>query len=257
MTFARGAVIRRVAAFLACVALASCAHGGKPRPAGMRDVQTIAINPDVIMPDSISYLSAGQLWGQSVGSTVGGVVGGAVGAAIASTGEPQVAIKSKLEENHIDVGAILVDELRKALEKQGRFKVVDQDSADAIISIEVKDYGFKVAGPFRTNMHVLVKGSVTATAKDGKVLYTRKVSGHNTDATTHSIDDFLATPSNMDAAFRETASLIGKATAKSMAGHPVPTELPEPAPSVPGDAAPPSPTPPAPSAVPTGASGTP
>lgn len=258
MSFVRGAAIRRTAVFLACIALTSCAHEGKPRPAGMLELQTISINPDVVMPDSVSYMSAGQLWGQSAGSTIGGVAGAVVGSAIASADTPQVAIKSRLDENHIDVGAITVDELRKALGKQGRFKVVDQDSADAIASIEIKEYGFKVAGPFRTNMHVLIRAVVTVTGKDGKVLYHRNVGGHNTEATTFSMDEFLATPSNMDKAFRETAALMGNTTAKSMAGRPVPTEMPaEPAQANPADATPPAPPPVAPPATPAAASSTP
>ncbi len=207
--------IRRIALCFVCVALASCAHGGKPKASALQDITTISVAPDVVMPDSVSYLSAGQLWGAAVG--------GAIGGAIAAASSPQETIRSKLEEDHIDAGAILVTEMRDALAKDGRFKVVD-GNADAVASFEIKEYGFKIASPMTNRMKVLMRVVMTVTARDGTSLYHRKGGGHNSEATEYSMNELLATPSKMDAAFHEAAAVTARAQVRGMVGRPAAAE---------------------------------
>ena len=70
MSLMRSAAIRGASIVLACLALSSGADDGKPRPASLQEIQTIAVDPDVVMPDSLSYLSSGQLWGGAIGGAM-------------------------------------------------------------------------------------------------------------------------------------------------------------------------------------------
>lgn len=151
---------RALLAALACL-LAACASTGAEKPDAPL---TIAVDPKVEMTTAY-YVTPGEALGQAIGMGVGGVVGGIVGGAIASGHAPQFSFDDKLAENHIDVGAILVEEMRKALAQQKGLQVVDDPSqAQLVMTLKVVKLGFESRGSGGGQMFLGIEHTVSGAA---------------------------------------------------------------------------------------------
>jgi len=205
-----------VASVVACAGLFACAHNGDKQAANPLDaIRTISIDPLVVMPDSLHYVSNGQVWGRAIG--------GGLGAAIAQSASPSHSVRAELEENHIDMAAILIEEVRVALAKQHRFRVVEAN-ADAVLSFTVEEYGFHVAGPFSSKMKVLLDVKSKLISKHGQQVFDDSGSETNEDDTRHSMAEYFDDLRFLLAAFHQVAaaaaaSHIDSLTESAEEGH--------------------------------------
>jgi hypothetical protein len=195
---------RRVALLLLVLGagISGCAndgHRGKPAAHAMESVRTVSIDTQVALPDTIHYLSAGQVWG--------GAVGGMIGAAIMAASSPEQSIRMNLEKNNINIDAIFIEEMGTALAQQSRFQVVDH-GADAVLSFQVKEYGFHVAGPFTAKMKVLLKLESQATGPGDTPLFRAGAAAWNTEITRYTMDEYFEDRTRLLAAFHEVAAAV-------------------------------------------------
>lgn len=186
--------------------IAACAHDAKQGEA-VRAVRTISIDPQVVLPDRVHYVSAGQVWAGALLAGVGGVIGGLVAAGVGAASAPEHSIALALEKQGINVDAIFVEEMRTALARQTRFRVVE-GNADAVMSYKVRDYGFHVAGAFTTKMKVLLKVESSLTGRSEQPIFRAGAGAWNGETTRFTMDEFFADRSRLLAAFHEVAAMV-------------------------------------------------
>ena len=199
----------RVSLYVLCALLAACGHKNEKDepPDPMQKVSTVSVDPLVVMPASVHYFSNGQAWG--------GAIGGLIGGAIASAFTPSDPIRARLDEKHVDMGAILVEEMRAALARQSRLRLVDHD-ADGVISFEIKDYGFHADGAFSGKMKVLLNIETKVRDRKGEVLFSDTDRETNQDDTRHSMSDYFDNLPLLNAAFHQVAAQAAADQSNSM-----------------------------------------
>ncbi len=199
----------RVSLYVLCALLAACGHKNEKDepPDPMQKISTVSVDPLVVMPASVHYVSASQAWGAALGGVVGGAIVGAF--------MPNDPIRSKLDEKHVDMGAILVEEMRAALARQSRLRLVDRD-ADAVVSFEIKDYGFNTDSVLSGRMKVLLNIETKVRDRKGEVLFSDTDRETNQDDTRHSMSDYFDNLPLLNSAFHQVAAQAAADQSNSM-----------------------------------------
>lgn len=198
-------------ACMASLAMASCSHKGgvePPEPPNpLNAITTISIDPLIFMPPSVHYRSTGQKWGAAVG--------GAVGEAIVQSATPGASIRAKLDAAHIDMSAALVEEMRRAMASQRRFRIVDGD-ADASLKFKIVDYGFESGGLTTSNMTVILKVEAKLLDKKGRTLFEDSENSESERDTRYSMSEYFADTQRLLAAFHQVAAFVAQEESKSL-----------------------------------------
>ena len=211
-----------------CLVLAACADApvsttaspsvsvqSEPAPAPevnssnpLNGITTIAFDP-VVAPGEQFFLTAGQLWTEA-SSAIGGPVMVGIAASQAHTDSQNAwaELKPVLNQNHIDIPSMLVEQMRSALGRSGRFSVVD-GGADAMLSVAMSNYGLAVRSGFTNKLSAVLRFKVTLTDKNGQVVYLGEFSERNAESTRFSPEELKEDPERIGAAFTDTASRAG------------------------------------------------
>lgn len=182
---------------LGCLLLASCAHMDSSE-----QVVTVSIDPVVVMPKQVSYLTRDR--GQGL-------------IAIMIYYHP-FPVAEKLEENHVDMGEILVEEMRTALGHKSGIRVVDHD-ADLVMHLTIDRYGFFPCYGLSQKMMVLLEMETKVTRHEGKLFYSDPNRETGSGDMIRNIEEYFTDPSVLQMAFHQVAAQAAADQAKLLAYH--------------------------------------
>lgn len=121
-------------------------------------IKSIYVERSVKKAPEMHYMTAGDVW-----VVAGASMGGAVGAALLSSSKQEGSkterdfVAQLLADNEIRIEDIFLEEIFSELAHQDQFEIVDSvGEADAILIIDIYQYGFGPYGPFGgTKMPIL------------------------------------------------------------------------------------------------------
>jgi hypothetical protein len=166
------------------------------------------------MPERMFYMTRAQQAmlnaagaGGGLGAGIGLAIGGAIVKSIAGDEPTREEMTAKVEERHLDMGAILVEEMRKALAQQKDVRVVDRpEDATYVVSLKIKKYGFE-GGP------VVLGMDMSFGSKGGVELFSDSVEKTDGNNSRHALAQYAQDPASIDPVFRSVAA---KAAAAEM-----------------------------------------
>lgn len=126
-------------------------------------------------------------------------------------------VRAALRASHADMGAIVLQEMKVALEKDSRFHVVHRDES-VILSLAVREYGFHPAA-FSGRMKVALAVDARLDDRSGHTLYQAVYREWNSDATRRTLEQFFADPTALRAAFHDVAAATAHEQLVAMAQH--------------------------------------
>ena len=179
-------------------------------------IHVIRVNPVVSMPKSLDFFGQSQ----SVAALAAGPFAALVDDKLSA--EPKAKLSKEIEENRIDVAAMVSASFSKHSTSDAKLKVVGPDvPADAQVDLVVNRYGFAIAHPGTSTLYPLF--SVSAVMKDtkGQVVWqgTDLMSALSSDNKVgHQLEDLLKDPEIVRQAFMAGSDLVSGMLMRNFAG---------------------------------------
>ena len=204
-------------AALMVIGLGGCA-AGVPNMAideGVRaQTHTVWIN-SVTMPASIDFFGQSQ----SVAALAAGPLAALMDDKLSA--EPKARLTRELQDNHIDVSAMLKASFAKRVIAEASMRVIDSGPADAQIDLVVNRYGFAIARPGTATLYPLF--GVSAIMKDakGQVVWQGSdlMTAHHADNKEgHPLEDLLGNPEMLQRALATGGDLVSEMLVRNLMG---------------------------------------
>ncbi len=181
----------RLAAWWMIGGLAVGGCGAKP-PLALHGngVKSIALSPQVRVPDSFSYTdttASSMEAAGAAGGLFGALIGGAIGATSAGVGRGRFAAVA--EQCGVDVGAELLAVARSLIETGGGLRL-EPSGKDGTLTLEILNWGVQPGGYGCLTTSLTAKGRLTA--PNGKVTWSRTATA--TGGVPHKTEELFNNP---------------------------------------------------------------
>jgi hypothetical protein len=185
-------------ALLALLACASC--GVRLSPEMRAEIATVAVSPQVEVPDSIDTGDLGMV-----------LVGGAVAAILDQISARQEAdqLRAVMSANDIDMGRIVYETFRDRLAAGGAFVVVDPGASSAVLSMRVTALALARPIGSMSRLKPVVTILATLTRADGGVVWRQadNVGNLNTETPAYTYDEYVTEPEKLRTAFARAIAI--------------------------------------------------
>lgn len=171
-------------------------------------LHTVAVNPNVPMPQEMFYYGMAQ----NFATTLGGVVGALAGAAAGD--EPRDQLLAVMKANNISIPETVRSEFGKELERSTPLRIADTGTAaDAELSLAVNLYGLGIAHGFSSTLYPTLGVTATLKKPDGRVVWqsTNYVSPQSSENDLgHGFDEYLTQPELLRATWIKAAGIVSR-----------------------------------------------
>lgn len=165
----------------------------------------IAIMPAVKQADTPYYHGPAQTWGMALGGAVGGAI-------VSSMASEPAKIKSYLETEKIDIGAIVLEEFKRQLNEQADFSGKVRDDGKYHIELSVPMYGITQKNGFSSEYKPILRVRSRMIAPDGNVVWESAdyVGPLNSETPAFTYQEYFGTPGTFRNAFVSASKAVVK-----------------------------------------------
>lgn len=200
-----------------------CVASQKLAVEDQRAIHTIYVDTAVTVPEKPMLLTRGEAFALGLGAGLGGAVGGAiVGSAASSGGTPSQQFVAYLNDNHIRIDEMLLAAFVDEANKRQLFQIVPSaDTADAVLKLEVRDYGLGyTANMFSHDYRASLTANGALTRSGGKVVWRKLVAEQAMLANwpAASLHDLFAQPELLRTQMAAASSTVAQELVEDLAG---------------------------------------